>query len=128
MARMCLLVYQLDLENLYYSPYLLFLTISSRNGRHFVTHLPIELPTHPPPKSILLVQVRAINRQLASAEDGASVRDDLLSSLETDLLNFSSELVSVCVCVCVCVWSGGVICEMYKVQYLSFFLLVLPSL
>ena len=51
----------------------------------------------------ILLQVRAINRELVSAEhkqDGASVRDDNLTTLETDLLNLSSELVSWSVPVC----------------------------
>ena len=41
--------------------------------------------------------MRAINRKLVEAEaneDGAAVRDDRLTSLETKLLNMGSELVS----------------------------------
>ena len=48
------------------------------------------------PYCLILLQVRAINRKLVEAEaneDGAAVRDDQLSSLETKLLNTGSELV-----------------------------------
>lgn len=52
--------------------------------------------------------MRALNRQVVEAEaneDGAAVRDDRLTSLETKLLDMGSQLVShfltsACTCTC----------------------------
>ena len=57
--------------------------------------VPVMLPHHFP--FSLFLQVRSINRKLVEAEaneDGAAVRDDRLTSLETRLLDMGSELVS----------------------------------
>ncbi len=55
--------------------------------------------------------MRALNRELVNAEhkqDGASVRDDLVTSLESQLLDYSSELVSE--------WSGIAIFEWGRIE------------